>query len=58
MALFKKDPLKKLRKEYDKKLAEALQFQRNGKIPQYAEKTAEAEEVLAEIKKLEETVNN
>ncbi len=34
--LFKKDPLKKLQKEYEAKLEEAMHMQRNGKIREYS----------------------
>lgn len=42
---FRNDPKKKLEKAYARKLVEALEAQRRGKIPQYAELTAEAEAI-------------
>ena len=47
--LFKTDPVKKLRKLYEKKLEEAMNAQRNGKIPQYAVLIAESEEIAARM---------
>ena len=43
--LFKKDPAKKLRKEYHLKLEKALYAQRNGNIREYSFLTSEAEAV-------------
>ena len=43
--LFKKDPAKKLRKEYHLKLEKALHAQRNGNIREYSFLTSEAEAV-------------
>ena len=51
--LFKTDPTKKLRKQYDKKLEEGMHAQRRGDIKSYAMLTAEAEKIWEEIKKLE-----
>lgn len=50
--LFKKDPAKKLREQYAKILEEARDLQRKGDIKGFAQKTAEAEEVLKQIEKL------
>jgi septal ring factor EnvC (AmiA/AmiB activator) len=50
--LFKKDPTEKLKKEYQKKLEEAMNAQRRGDIQKYAELTAEAEELVEKIKEL------
>lgn len=47
--LFRPDPAKKLQKEYAKKLEEARDAQRNGKIPLYANLIAESEEIAARI---------
>jgi hypothetical protein len=49
----KPDPLKKLRKQYLKKLEEAMQAQRNGKIYEYSFLTKEAEAIKAEMDQLE-----
>ena len=51
--LFKKDPIKKLEKQYEQLLEEAMQLQRGGDIKGYAAKTAEAERVMDEIVKLQ-----
>lgn len=47
--MFKKDPAKKLEKEYKKKLEEAMQLQRNGDIQGYALKMEEAEKIAKSI---------
>lgn len=51
--LFKTDPLKKLRKEHDKILEEAMHAQRKSNIRLYATLTAQADEVYQKIKALE-----
>ena len=43
--LFQSDPIKKLEKQHAKKLEEARDAQRAGKIPLFATLTAEAEEI-------------
>lgn len=43
--LFKKDPSKKLEKQYKQLLEEAMHLQRNGDIKGYARKMEEAEKV-------------
>ena len=50
---FKKDPLKKLRKEQARLLEEAMQLQRSGDIQGYARKMAEAEKKAKEMEELE-----
>ena len=50
--LFKTDPLPKLEKEYARKLEEALNAQRGGKIPLFAQLTAEAEAIGERIDEL------
>lgn len=50
--LFKKDPTKKLQKQYEAKLQEAMHMQRNGKIREYSFLTAEAEEIRAQMEAL------
>lgn len=50
---FKTDPAKKLRKQYNAKLDQALSAQRNGDIRGYAELTAEAEALWKELEPLE-----
>ena len=51
--LFKSDPVKKLKEQYAKKLTEAVEAQRNGKIELYANLTFESEKILQEIEALE-----
>jgi len=52
-SLFKKDPTKKLKKQYDRKLEEAMHAQRNGNIKGYAMITAEAEAIWDKVVELE-----
>ena len=47
------DPAKKLRKNYDIKLEQAMLAQRNGDIKRYSMLTAEAEALWQEIESLE-----
>ena len=49
--LFKSDPTKNLRKQYDSKLEQAMHAQRKGDIRTYSMLTAEAESLWAEIEK-------
>ena len=51
--LFKKDPVKELDKKYKTKLTEAMNAQRSGDIKSYAELSAQAESILAEMNKLQ-----
>lgn len=53
MFLFKKDPSKKLRKIYMKKLEAAMIAQRNGDIKSYSLITSEAEIIHKKILHLE-----
>lgn len=50
--LFKKDPTKKMRAEYDKLLEKGMHAQRNGDMRLYAELTAEAEALWKKIEQL------
>lgn len=50
----KKDPLKKLQKDYQAKLERARDQQRQGDVLGSAMTTAEAEEIAKEIARLEE----
>lgn len=50
--LFKRNPKKKMRKEYDALLEKAMYAQRNGDIRTYSMLTAEAESLWDEIEKL------
>jgi hypothetical protein len=47
--LFKKDPAKQLRQQYEKLLEEARDLQRKGDIKGFAQKSAEAEEVAKQL---------
>jgi hypothetical protein len=51
--LFKSDPSKKLRKQYDAKLEQAMLAQRKGDIRTYSTLTAEAEEIWKSIQAIE-----
>ena len=50
--LFKKDPVKKLERAYEKIMEEAMHIQRSGDLKAYAVKIEEAEKIQAEITKL------
>ena len=50
--LFKTDPVKKLQKQYEKIMEQAVSAQRNGKIDVYAELTKKAEDIAKEIEAL------
>ena len=50
--MFRSDPIAKLEKQYARKLEEALNAQRSGKIPLYATLTGEAEEIATQIEEL------
>ncbi|ADZ92018.1 Lacal_2735 family protein [Marinomonas mediterranea] len=56
-SIFKKDPKKKLNKQYSEKLELAMKAQRNGDIKGYSMLTSEAEDIYKEIQKLEATPN-
>ena len=47
--IFKKDPIKKLQKQYHDKLGEAMQAQRNGDIEAYGMLSVEADSLLKSI---------
>ncbi len=51
-SLFRKDPAKRLKKDYEKKVQEAYQAQQNGNVRQYSLLTAEAEKIKAELDRL------
>jgi hypothetical protein len=53
IGLFKSNPTKKLRKNYDIKLEQAMLAQRKGDIKTYSMLTAEAESIWKEIEALE-----
>lgn len=48
----RKDPSKKLVKDYEAKLSEAMQAQRNGDIKSYSMLSQEAEEIYQKIQSL------
>ena len=50
--LFKKDPVKKLERQYLKLMEEAMRIQRSGDIKSYSAKVAEAEEIQKRIDEL------
>ena len=52
-AFLKSDPVKKLKKDYEKKMAEATAAQRSGDIKLYAALTSESEKIWAKIQKFE-----
>lgn len=56
--IFKKDPLKKLKDEYAKKLKEAVDAQRNGNIALFSKLSTEAEEILKKWEELEQSEKN
>ncbi len=47
--LFRKDPLKKLKRQYQKMMEEARDIQRSGDLKLYARKIADAEEIARQI---------
>ena len=51
--LFKKDPRKKLQKQYESKLEEAMHSQRNGDMKTFSRLSAEAEEIGKQIEALD-----
>jgi putative heme iron utilization protein len=53
LGFFKKDPKKKLQEEFNRKLTEAMEAQRNGNIELYAKLSAESEEILREMEKID-----
>ena len=52
LGFLKGDPVKKLQKEYEKKLTEAMHAQRNGDIRTYSMLTEEAEAMYARLQAL------
>lgn len=52
-SLFRRDPLTELQKRYATLMKQAQDMQRNGDIPAFARRDAEAREVLARIEALE-----
>ncbi|MDR8525313.1 MULTISPECIES: DUF6435 family protein [Shewanella] len=56
-SIFKRDPTKKLKKQYFAKLEQAMLAQRNGDIKTYSELSAEADEIDKQISKLNNSLN-
>jgi hypothetical protein len=52
LSWFKPNPLKKLDKQYQAKLKEAMEYQRNGNIRRYSEVTQEAENIRLSLELL------
>ncbi|CAM4447755.1 MULTISPECIES: DUF6435 family protein [Alteromonas] len=52
-SLFKSNPTKKLRRQYDKLLERAMHAQRNGDIKTYSMLTAESETLYKQIEAIE-----
>lgn len=55
MPLFQRDPTKKLRKSYERKLEEAMHAMHRGDIRANATLVVEAEEIKAEIDRMDAT---
>jgi hypothetical protein len=53
--LFKKDPVKKLRQQYDQKLEQAMLAQRSGNLRLFADLTAESEALWQQLEQLQKT---
>lgn len=53
---FKRDPLKKLREQYDVKAEQAMLAQRKGDMRLFADLTAEAEELWAKYLQLQQSI--
>ncbi len=53
MALFKRDPTKKLKKAYQQKMESAMHAMRRGDVRQNAQLVAEAEKIRLEIENYE-----
>ena len=51
-SIIKTNPLKKLQKQYDTKLEQAMLAQRNGDIRGYSQITAEAEVIYLKLQQL------
>lgn len=50
--LFKKDPIKKLQKEYENIMAKAMEVQRSGDLKEYAKMIDKSEEILKKMEAL------
>ena len=56
-SIFKSDPRKKLNKQHDQKLEQAMHAQRNGDIKTYSELTYEADQINQKIIELDKKLN-
>ena len=52
MSLFKRDPAKKLKREYQQKMEQAMHAMRRGDVRRNAELVADADRIKEEIDKL------
>ena len=57
LSLFRKDPVKKLKKQYEKLMKEARDIQRSGDLKSYAQKIAAAEDIAQQIETLKSKWN-
>ena len=56
-SIFKSDPRKKLNKQHDQKLEQAMHAQRNGDIKTYSQLTYEADQINQKIIELDKKLN-
>ncbi|ASP40630.1 hypothetical protein CHH28_19035 [Bacterioplanes sanyensis] len=56
-SFFKTDPTKKLRQQYQRKLEQAMQAQRNGDMRSYAQLSSEADSLYRDIQQHEQSDN-
>ncbi|WP_396588643.1 DUF6435 family protein [Bermanella sp. R86510] len=56
-SFLKADPAKKLKKEYQNLLQQAMHSQRNGDIKAYSRLTSEAEAIYKQLQQLEQSGN-
>ena len=54
-SFLKPDPIKKLEKLYQKKLAESVKYQRKGDIETYSRLSFEADEIIKKIDEIKKT---
>ena len=57
-SIFKRDPRKKLNKQHEQKLEQAMLAQRNGDIKTYSQLTYEADQINQKIIALDEKPTN
>ena len=55
LSLFKKNPVDKLKNEYNAILEQAMNAQRNGDVRGYSELSVKADEVLTKIDEIEKS---